>query len=313
MEVSIICLSYNSSWEKLKRTLNSLIIETGVEYEIVIADDGSKDPHERELEAFFQEKGFAHRRFSFAPENGGTVCNLSRALQLAEGKYVKAIAPGDLLHDAEVLSRWVRFMEETGADVSFSDALYFTEEDGRFCPVAAAGAPKNLYLYDGSGKRKDILVDYLLANDTALGAALLYKRSVLTPVIASMAGHVRFAEDFSARIMLAEGRDLRHFPEPAVYYEYGSGISSSKNKKWEEILRQDMEETNRLIAAAGPFEDPDAERIRKYFSEKRKNGFFRKVEKVLRFPSVVPLRRKMRKAEVKAPEEEEMTNLDFDV
>ena len=309
MEVSVICLCYNSSWEKLKHTLNSLVTQTDVEFEIVIADDGSEDTHENELLAYFREKQFERFQFSFAPENGGTVCNLYRALSLAKGKYIKAIAPGDLLHDPGTLSRWVRFMEETDADVSFSDAVYYTEENGEVRFVETRRSPQNLFLYDGSGKRRDILVDYLLANDTALGAALLYKSACLLPVLSSMVGRVRFAEDFSVRLLVYGGNTLIHFPEAAIYYEYGSGISSSKNKKWEEILRQDFETTNRIIVEQGPSSDRDAERIRRYFASDRKNAFIRKAEKVLRFPSVIRFRAGIRRAALKTPVEEDTAKL----
>ena len=309
MEVSVICLCYNSSWEKLKRTLNSLVTQTDVEFEILIADDGSKDTHENKLLAYFREKQFESFQFSFAPENGGTVSNLFRALKIAKGKYIKAIAPGDLLHDSGILCKWVHFMETTGADASFSDAVYFTEEDGKVHFVEVRRSPQNLFLYDGSGRRKDILVDYLLANDTSLGAALFVKREHLASALSLMVGRVRFAEDFSVRLMVYSGNLFLHFPEAAVYYEYGSGISTSKNKKWEEILRRDFEAINRIIGEQGPSIDRDAERIRRYFASDRKNPLLRKAEKVILFPSVIRYRAGIRKASLKTPIETDTEQL----
>lgn len=41
-EVSIIVATYNADWQKLMMTINSIIIQSGVKFEIIFADDGSK-------------------------------------------------------------------------------------------------------------------------------------------------------------------------------------------------------------------------------------------------------------------------------
>ena len=51
MLVSIICLNYNTPWSKIELTLRSLIAQTGIEYEIIVAD--VRDVSEEEAGNFF--------------------------------------------------------------------------------------------------------------------------------------------------------------------------------------------------------------------------------------------------------------------
>ena len=39
--VSIIVVTYNAKWEKLKLTINSILLQSGIDYVIIFADDGS--------------------------------------------------------------------------------------------------------------------------------------------------------------------------------------------------------------------------------------------------------------------------------
>ena len=41
-EVSIIVATYNADWQKLMMTINSIIIQSGVKFEIIFVDDGLK-------------------------------------------------------------------------------------------------------------------------------------------------------------------------------------------------------------------------------------------------------------------------------
>ena len=303
MLVSIICLNYNTPWSKIELTLRSLIAQTGIEYEIIVADDGSKENHEEKLHAFFKKCGFMNYVLTLASENTGTVQNLLRAVRLAKGRYVKAIAPGDLLYSENTLQRWGAFMEERQSELSFCNAVYYHPKDQAVSVVSVRRAPANTVFYDPPEKRKRILTDYLLANDTALGAALMVKQDLLKRMLEKMAGRVRYAEDFSVRLMIFEGCSLMHFPENGIFYEYGTGISSSKSRKWAQILRADFEETNRIIAESDRSNEPYAERIRRYFARSHENGIFRKIHKVIAFPTVLFCRLRMRRGKERTPSE----------
>ena len=42
--VSVLVITYNPKKEKLMQTLNSILLQKGIKFEIVIADDGKNNP-----------------------------------------------------------------------------------------------------------------------------------------------------------------------------------------------------------------------------------------------------------------------------
>ena len=74
--VSVVVLTYNAVWEKLRRTLDSIVVQRGLEFEIIVADDGSSVRSDDRITVFFAEKGFTAYKLVNAKENGGTVKNL---------------------------------------------------------------------------------------------------------------------------------------------------------------------------------------------------------------------------------------------
>ena len=41
--VAVVICTYNPTWEKLKQTLNSCIIQQGLKVQIIVTDDGSNN------------------------------------------------------------------------------------------------------------------------------------------------------------------------------------------------------------------------------------------------------------------------------
>ena len=68
-DFSVIVVTYNAIWDKLKLTLDSIIRQSFENFEIVMADDGSKEDVFDKVEAFFAENNFTRYRilgfFSF--------------------------------------------------------------------------------------------------------------------------------------------------------------------------------------------------------------------------------------------------------
>ena len=64
MKASVIVLTYNANPEKLKMTLKSVIGQKCDDFEIIIADDGSKTRWDDETEQFFHKYGF--EKYNFA-------------------------------------------------------------------------------------------------------------------------------------------------------------------------------------------------------------------------------------------------------
>ncbi len=295
--VSVIVLTYNADWDKLRLTLNSVLKQEGVEFEIIIADDGSKTRHNDKICALFEEYGFKNYKFSDNAENVGTCKNLFAALELVTADYVKAISPGDAFYNSNSLYGWTDFMSESGCDASFCNAVYYADVDGEIKIIEVHAAPKYPELYK-KGSRKSLFVDYLLANDTVLGASLMMKTEVIRRYMSLLVDNVKYAEDYMLRLAVFEGRDIRNFPQNCIFYEYGLGISTAKSQKWAELLHRDFVATDRLIAEHCTAPDSVAKRYAKYLSS-AKTGKLNKIYKCLMFPSLVYFRIKPRFAAAK--------------
>ena len=109
-ELSIVILTYNSSFENLMKTLESSLNQDEINFEIIIADDGSKENHEKEIRDYFLAHDFTNFQLVLNRQNRGTVQNLLSALDVARGEYVKPISPGDLLKN--VSCKWIKFMKD---------------------------------------------------------------------------------------------------------------------------------------------------------------------------------------------------------
>lgn len=53
-------------------------------------------------------------------------------------------------------------------------------------------------------------------------------------------------EDNSFRLIIFDGVEFGFFPQTVILYEYGIGISTSKNREWKVRLKKDQRETNQI-------------------------------------------------------------------
>ena len=89
MKCSVVLLIYNNKLRPILMTLKSIISQKFNDFEIIVADDGSKEKYLIEIEKYLRDNHFEH--FSFAPsdQNDGTVKNILRALENASGEVIK--------------------------------------------------------------------------------------------------------------------------------------------------------------------------------------------------------------------------------
>ena len=192
-QVSVAVLTYNPNTEKLLDTLQSVLLQKDIAYQIVIADDGSAEPGFAAAEQFFAASGFTDYVFVRNEENRGTVFNVLSALEQCGGTYVKLISPGDLLGGESILAEWTGQLEHSGAAVSVSDAIYYTRQSGTIRPVVEKAHPQLISCYQ-NGDIEQARYQHLIHNDLFLGAATLCRRDVMLRYITEIAGKVIYAE-----------------------------------------------------------------------------------------------------------------------
>ena len=248
--VSVCVLTYRPNYEKLFRTLASVIRQYGCSYEIIIADDGTPDFRQEEIEAWLA----AHPALDYciirSPENKGTVRNVMTAYSVARGKYVKLISPGDYLYSDTVLAEMLHFMEAEGCRIAFGRSCCYAESDGK------------IHIYDRMHplqlrphiERDSLAVKeaYLVCQDYAVGAAFLVELELASAYTQQMLDRIVYTEDAAYALMVADDISLGFWDHNFIWYECEMGMSNAASGCWKERLRRDSDATFAIIGERHP-------------------------------------------------------------
>lgn len=90
--VSVLLASYNHA-PYVEAAVRSIMDQKGVNFELIVIDDGSKDSSPQILEALSKELNFTYRH----RENKGVVATLNELLEMAQGKYFCTFASDDIM------------------------------------------------------------------------------------------------------------------------------------------------------------------------------------------------------------------------
>lgn len=248
-DVTFLVASYNPEWYALKRTLCSALNQKNIKFQIVIADDGSKETFYNEVVKLFEKYGYKDYKFIAAEINNGTCMNIYNGLMNSEGKYVKTIGPGDCLYEESTLSAWVDYAKNNSADICFGDSVFFGKDATNSEKIISKRRyPQNVYPYLKENYcAKEGIYNYVFLGDVVWGSNLLTKRDVMITYMERIIGKIKYAEDMIYRMMIADGRKISYFPQNVIWYEYGSGISTSGNSKWRGIISNERKISNKLI------------------------------------------------------------------
>ncbi len=240
MKFTVLVITYNSDLKKTLYTLKSIVLQKFDSFEIVIADDASINNHFTEIKKFFQEKGFTSYKLVYNEKNAGTVKNLISGLRQSSGKYVKFIGAGDALYDSMTLQNVFDFMERNHYECCFGKLRgYQQKEDGRIKAVSFCHPfDMNAYIRFNEKRIKKNLVLY---SDNVCGAAICYERNFAWEYMNKIQDNVIYEEDIFQVLSAMEGRALHLFNHYIVWYEVGSGISTSGKSKHGNLISQDVQ------------------------------------------------------------------------
>ena len=218
--ISVIVCCYNPDFIALKNTVTSIAKQEGVDFEIIITDDGSKTQYKSELEAFISERGYENVIYNFLPQNVGTVKNILSAVNLSNGKYVKTISPGDYLYDKYVLKKYVDTFNSTNADIVYTGLCAY---DINYNEIINICGPQRKRAWTLNGIKKALAIDH----DYITGATVAAKKEIEVLYLDKVKDYVKYTEDVALTLLaVLDGKKIVAIKEPFVYYEYGSGIST---------------------------------------------------------------------------------------
>lgn len=240
-DVSVIVLTYFPDRDKLITTLKSVLMQKKVSYEILIADDGSDNFFQSDIEEIMRRYNFTDFKFVAHSKNQGTVINFYDAVKEAKGNVIKPISPGDYLYDEDTLSKVYSFMNENEADVAFGDLVYYSNENKFTVFDKKEPICDELYFCYKNYNSKKIAKRLIKYSDSICGASLFYKSSVLREGLSKIVGTVIYAEDSITQMFALLGKKILKINDFVAFYEYGTGISTNKafgsNRMLEDFLR----------------------------------------------------------------------------
>ena len=241
LPISVIVLTYRPCRKKLIRTLRSVFCQKGIPFEVILADDGSPNEDWSWLEPFFQQNGITEYATLIHEHNQGTVRNLLDGVELARGKYIYAISPGDFFFDEHVLTDLYHFAEKTQSSICFGNAVYYSNQDGAVKITKQYGkpiCPQNYAL--NVPKEQRMLAFFGL--DWINGATFFRERTVAREYLTIASHYCRYMEDNSSTAFaLGDGIPVVYYERNVIWYEDGTGVSTSATSKWKKVLDDEAE------------------------------------------------------------------------
>lgn len=236
-EVSVLVLQYNPLFEAVKKTIISILRQQNISFEIVVADDGSKEDYFEELQSVFKEYSFRNYTLVKNPKNGGTIKNVISGLEKCKGKYVKCISPGDFLYNEEVLSKACAKMEETNAGLLFGKMAFYRNDDKKI-EIFKERRPFKTDVYL-QGNLLKIRKHLLIYKDNISGASAFMKTERFCQMMECADNRIIFQEDVTFSMFTFTNEPIVYMDEYVIWYEYGGGVSTSGENKWVERLQKD--------------------------------------------------------------------------
>lgn len=246
-DVSVLVLNYRTDFQKLLFTLDSVISQKGISIEVVITDDGSEDNLFNAIIKYLDDKSFADYSLIYHENNHGTVRNCYDALKQCKGRFIKFISAGDALCEQYTLSKWICDFTKSGKAWSFGDAIHYKINEEKLPVIMAMKAQPQVVKCYIEDDLDECIWRYLILNDMVLGATVICDRNTILQYIKDYIDRVIFAEDMIYRKMIFKGLGAYYYPYSVVFYENGTGISTSNEEIWNKRISDDKETVDRSI------------------------------------------------------------------
>lgn len=248
-KITVILCTYNSQLNKIFQSLYSVLRQDMDDYEIIIADDGSAENSFVKIERFFHKYGFRNYKLLSHEENKGTVLNLYDAIQKAEGEYIFSIGPGDYVYNKSVFASLYEFAKKQKDDFIIGDLRFYSKSEGRirYYKRYAPNFPQIFNICSALYFVPKILMFY---QNNPVGVTYFWKRETIELYLKEIAGKIVYMEDKTTTLLYLFDdskirnnkicyNKLRYYNKPIVWYEFGTGISTSTDKNWERLLGKD--------------------------------------------------------------------------
>lgn len=189
--------------------------QAGLDYEVIIADDGSDDDPE---EVFRNYSGIKVKCVKL-PENKGVSAARNAGLRIAKGDLIQFVDAGDIICGGKLKEQAECFERDITADIVFSDFKIVYEKYKCVEDVKFSG-------------RQDKMFDYLLEGNMAHLNAMLFRKDCLAAENGFDEGMLQ-CEDWDLLIRLAaKGRNFVYLPGYKAQYIKTTGSLTQDIDLW---------------------------------------------------------------------------------
>lgn len=238
-EITVIICTYNPRFKQLIATLKSVVLQKNIHLEVIVADDGSQIDYFSDIKKVMKDFQFDDFQLVKNAINRGTVSNVYSALLKARGEYIFITSPGDMLFERNSLKKFYDYAKANKAEICFCDAAYY-EYNGIFksvCPDKNRPQKLRPFEKNASLTRQKICCLWGMG---ILGATYLRTRKNAFTYFSLIEGECKYVEDgTSLAFALADQVRIYHFHKICIWYEYGTGISSANDPRWDELIAVD--------------------------------------------------------------------------
>ena len=250
-EFTIQIVTYNPQWDKLRFTLDAILLQSFKNYEIQIVDDGSEDC----LEELIKEYVATHRIVNFQhiknKQNQGTVKNIISGLERAQGKYVCCFGPGDSFATIDALKMVHSYLDSNSFEACWSPVQPFVCDDTGKRKEVYRAKPLDIDAYREYHVNR-IYENMIVYSDQAHGASMIMTRDKWLKYLCLIVDKVKYAEDLALVLLALEEEPVHLLDEVLIYYEVGEGISTRKDQEWINLLNEDLNCLYRLAGEMFP-------------------------------------------------------------
>lgn len=251
--LTVLVMQYRSAWEKLKLTLDSILMQDTRDFELILTDDGSPQDWFAESRQYLAAHGLTGVQYRKNPTNLGTVHNILNGLAAAHGEWVALISPGDGFYDRSTLRWELETIRRDAPAVAFGRAAYYRLNANGEPEQCHGDTPFDRSCYDPARyDARRVKRNLVLYSDHICGLELFCRRDVWQRALEQMAGRVKFAEDFATLLFAVEGTQMRPYDRVIAWYEYGTGISTDKTAASEQRLQADLKAMIALLREKYP-------------------------------------------------------------
>ena len=298
-QVSVLLLTYNSDPMQLRRALTAIAEQKEVDVEVIISDDCSPKKDFSFLPDFMTKVGITQWKLIENPQNRGTVYNCLSAAEAATGEFTFTTSPGDFLFDEFVLRDFYQFAQTNDCALCFGNAVYYScTNNGKPEHSRQYGQPLRPQHYAVNAPRWKSKTAFF-SGDWVVGACYFYKLSHLLECLKTIAGKIIYTEDTpTTMLLMAQGIPLHYYDRNMVWYEYGTGISTSGNGKWDRLVLEDLHNGYRLLKTRFP-KDPYIDYA--YCHALETPGWRRSLKNLLHHPLIMLQLRLLRRSPKKEP------------